>query len=68
MEAVVRIIRYLKGTSERGILFRKHDHLNVEVYIDTDWAGNPNDRRSISGYFALVGGNLVTWRSKNRKW
>lgn len=31
-EAVMRIIRYLKKTPERGIWFRKHQHLDVEVY------------------------------------
>ncbi|KAK3007336.1 hypothetical protein RJ639_016752 [Escallonia herrerae] len=31
-----------------------------------DWAGNATDRRSTSGYFIFVGGNLVTWRSKKQ--
>jgi len=44
-----------------------HGHLNIEVYTDVDWAGNPNDKRSTSGYFTLVGCNLVTWRSKKQK-
>ncbi|KAL9997937.1 putative RNA-directed DNA polymerase [Helianthus debilis subsp. tardiflorus] len=34
---------------------------------DRDWAGDKGDRRSTSGYFTLVGGNLVTWRSKKQK-
>jgi len=48
-------------------MFQKHGHLNIEAYTDADWDGNPNDRRSTSGYFTLVGGNLVTWRSKKQK-
>lgn len=63
----MRILRYLKGTSERGIVFKNHGHHDIEVYTDADWAGNLMDRRSTSGYFALVGGNLVTWRSKKQK-
>ncbi|BBH05273.1 ABC-2 type transporter family protein [Prunus dulcis] len=31
-----------------------------------DWAGNVTDRKSTSGYFTFVGGNLVTWRSKKQ--
>ena len=31
-----------------------------EVYTDADWAGAVDDRRSTSGYFTFVGGNLVT--------
>nr|GFB00943.1 putative copia-type protein [Tanacetum cinerariifolium] len=34
---------------------------------DADWAGDKGNRRSTSGYFSLVGGNLVTWRSKKQK-
>jgi len=67
MEAAKRIVRYLKGTPGSGIMFQKHGHLNIEAYTNVDWAGNPNDRRSTSGYFTLVGGNLVTWRSKKQK-
>ncbi|KAK2965861.1 hypothetical protein RJ640_027148 [Escallonia rubra] len=33
---------------------------------NADWAGNATDRRSTSGYFTFVGGNLVTWRSKKQ--
>jgi hypothetical protein len=67
MEAVMRIIRYLKGAPGRGIQFKKNGHLDVEGYTDADWAGSITDRRSMSGYFTFVGGNLVTWRSKKQK-
>ena len=67
MDAVIRIMRYLKRTPGNGILFRRNEHLNIEAYTDADWAGNPNDRRSTSGYFTLVGGNVVKWRSKKQK-
>ncbi|XLR34469.1 hypothetical protein HN51_043792 [Arachis hypogaea] len=60
MEAVMRIVRYLKGAPGSGIIFKRNDHLKVEAYTDTDWTDNPNDRRSTVGYFTLVGGNLVT--------
>ncbi|KAJ0589411.1 putative RNA-directed DNA polymerase [Helianthus annuus] len=67
MEAVWRIIRYLKGTSGHGVLFQPNQHLKIQAYTDADWAGDKGDRRSTSGYFTLVGGNLVTWRSKKQK-
>ena len=60
MTAVMRILRYLKGTSSRGILLKKNDHLDLRAYTNADWAGDRDDRRSTSGYFTLVGGNLVT--------
>ncbi|RVW82714.1 Retrovirus-related Pol polyprotein from transposon RE1 [Vitis vinifera] len=67
MNAVMHILRYLKNTPRKRILFAKNvDHQNIEVYIDADWAGAVDDRRSTSGYFTFVGGNLVTWKSKKQ--
>ena len=40
MTAVMRILKYLKGTSSRGILFRKNDHLDLLAYTDADWVGD----------------------------
>ena len=51
----------------RGLVFSKNGHLNVEGYTDADWAGSISDRRSTSGYFTFVGGNLVTWRKQETK-
>ncbi|XP_024962038.1 uncharacterized protein LOC112502379 [Cynara cardunculus var. scolymus] len=67
MEAVLRIIRYIKGTAGHGVLFKPNGHLETQLYTDADWAGDKGNRRSIAGYFTLVGGNLVTWRSKKQK-
>ncbi|WJZ84155.1 hypothetical protein VitviT2T_003775 [Vitis vinifera] len=67
MNAIMRILRYLKNAPGKGILFAKNvDHQSIEVYIDADWAGAVDDRRSTSGYFTFVGGNLVTWKSKKQ--
>ncbi|CAL9029011.1 unnamed protein product, partial [Prunus brigantina] len=67
MEAVMRILQYLKSAPGKGLMFSKHGHLEIEGFTDADWAGNRTDRRSTSGYFTFVGGNLVTWRSKKQK-
>ena len=67
LEAALRVVRYLKGTFDHGIMFRRGKHLEIHGYTDADWAGNPIDRRSTSGYFTFVGGNLVTWKSKKQK-
>lgn len=67
MEAGLIIIRYLKGTVGHGVLFKSNGHLEIQAYTNADWAGDKGDRRSTSGYFTLVGGNLVTWRSKKQK-
>ena len=60
LEDVMRIVRYLKGTYGRGILFKKNGNLDLLAYTDADWAGDRDGRNSTSGYFTFVGGNLVT--------
>ncbi|CAN1319888.1 Retrovirus-related Pol polyprotein from transposon TNT 1-94 [Linum perenne] len=65
-DAVYRILRYLKGSPGKGLMFKKRDSLQVEAYTDADWAGDPNDRKSTSGYCTFLGGNLISWRSKKQ--
>lgn len=67
MDAVIRIMRYLKSSPGKGLMFTKNNHVQVEGYTDADWAGDITNRKSTSGYFTFVGGNLVTWKSKKQK-
>ncbi|KAF3659003.1 Endoribonuclease Dicer -like protein 3b [Capsicum annuum] len=50
----------------KGLLFEDRDHEHIIGYTDADWAGSPSDRRSTSGYCVLVGGNVVSWKSKKQ--
>ena len=50
---------YLKGALGRGILYSNHGHNRLECFMDADWDGSKEDRRSTSGYCVFVGGNLV---------
>ena len=38
----------------------------IETFTDPDWAGSKTNRRSTTGYCALDGGNLVSWKSKTQ--
>ena len=63
--AVKRIFRYLKGTSEFGLCYEKSNDLTLSAYIDADWAGSMDGRKSTSGGAFFLGGRLVSWLSKN---
>ncbi|KAL5548419.1 hypothetical protein UlMin_003650 [Ulmus minor] len=68
MNAVMRILRYLKSAPGKGILFAKKENFqNVITYTDADWAGSIDNRRSTSGYFTFVGGNLKRRESHRRR-
>ena len=49
-----------------GIVYSNNGHTRIECFADADWAGSKIDRRSTAGYYVFVGGNLVSWRSKNK--
>ncbi|KAA0045052.1 Cysteine-rich RLK (receptor-like protein kinase) 8 [Cucumis melo var. makuwa] len=66
MEAVNRILIYLKHTPGKGLMFRKTNRKTIEAYTDSDWAESVIDRKSTSSYCTFVWGNLVTWRSKKQ--
>ena len=63
---VIRILRYVKGNPGQGFLYENKGSTQVVAYCDADWAGCPIDRRSTTGYCVFLGGNLVSWKSKNK--
>ena len=36
MNVVTRILRYLKSSLEKGLMFDKNNHFKIEGYIDAD--------------------------------
>ncbi|KAI0494867.1 hypothetical protein KFK09_025013 [Dendrobium nobile] len=61
-----RLLRYLKGTLSFGIPITATD-LQLHAYSDSDWAGDPADRKSTTGYCAFLGSNLISWQVKKNK-
>jgi hypothetical protein len=49
-----------------GLLIKPRFSSQLVVFSDADWAGCPNDRKSISGYCTFFGGNLLSWSSKKQ--
>jgi hypothetical protein len=60
-----RVLRYLKGIINHGLQFSKGT-LHLNAYNDSDWAGNPNDRRSIIGFALFLGPCLISWCAKKQ--
>lgn len=67
--AVKRVFRYLKGTTDYGLVYGGRlswpDRL-ITAYSDADWGSNPNDQKSITGNTYLLGGAAIGWLSKKQ--
>lgn len=62
-QAVKRIFRYLKGTSDVGLIYRGDIQCLVTGYSDSDYAGDVDSRRSMTGYVFTLGGSVVSWKA-----
>ncbi|XP_020686218.1 S-type anion channel SLAH2-like [Dendrobium catenatum] len=60
-----RLLRYLKGTSKYGLPVTKSD-LQLQSFSDADWAGDPESRKSTSGYCSFLGNTLISWTVKKQ--
>lgn len=63
---VKRILRYIKGTLDCGLVFKKVDSPVLEGYADADFASDENSRLSRSGFIAQYGKCSVSWFSRKQ--
>ncbi|GKA66172.1 retrovirus-related pol polyprotein from transposon TNT 1-94 [Tanacetum coccineum] len=62
-EAVKRILRYIKGTSDVALCFGESD-LIFKGYVDSDYAGDLDGSKSTTMYVFTLFGGTVSWVSK----
>ena len=65
-----RVFRYLAGTKSLGLLFGRGSAAGtgmLSAYADADWGSDASDRKSITGWVAMLGGDPVSWASKKQK-
>jgi hypothetical protein len=81
MQAAERVLRYLAGTKDVGLVFgsrnggavgdsrgwRSSVQVDVCAFSDADWANDKGDRRSITGWVAKLNGDPVSWSSKKQR-
>lgn len=65
LSVVKRVLRYLKGTVDHGLLYSK-DSLQFNAFCDFDWASSPDDRRSTSSFAIFLGNSLISWNAKKQ--
>ena len=68
-----RVMRFVADTKEYGLRIEPDEpskdkfHWNMVAYTDSDWAGDKEDRRSVSGYVVFLLGVPILWKSKSQK-
>lgn len=71
MGAVKRIMRYVRGTINYGIMYGKQkltDQVQRKLigFTDSDYAGDNDDRKSTSRYVFMLNSATVSWSSKKQ--
>ena len=64
--AAKSVLRYLSGTSNYDILYNDTSNVILAGFLDSNWAGNLDDRRSITGYAFNIGSEVIAWSSKKQ--
>ncbi|XP_019054405.1 PREDICTED: uncharacterized protein LOC109115167 [Nelumbo nucifera] len=65
-EATLRVVRYLKGNPGQGILLRSNCDLQLYAWCNSDWASFLLSRRSLSGWFIMLGKSSISWKIKKQ--
>lgn len=66
LTAIKRIFRYLKGTTQMGLVYPKDSGFELIAYSDADYAGCQIDCKSTSGTAQFLGEKLISWSSKKQ--
>eukprot|EP00961_Rhodomonas_salina_P125187 1686839-Rhodomonas_salina.1 len=59
------ILRYLKGTKNLKLTYRRQPAATANIlvcYADSDHAGDPDTRRSVTGYIVMLNSAAVSWQ------
>ena len=65
-KSLLHVIGYVKNTMDYGLTYSGNANLTPVAYVDADYGGCRDMRRSTSGYVFMMAGGAVTWSSKRQ--
>ena len=65
--AAKHVLRYLAGTKEYGLDYKRSDGIRLIGFTNSNWAGNVADRKSTSECCFSLGSVAVSWFSRKQK-
>jgi hypothetical protein len=67
LDKALYICRYLVGTSQYRLTYDGDCGEGLAACTDSDWASEPDGRRSQTGFFLKMAGGLISWTSRAQK-
>jgi len=65
-KAVKKALRYIQGTKDLMLTYKRSDNLEVIGYLDADFAGCVDTKKSTSGYIFTLAGGAISWKSSKQ--
>lgn len=62
-----RVLRYLRGTTNYGLFYKKSESDQLVGFSDSDYAGDLEDRKSTSCYVFMLSSGAISWSSKKQQ-
>ena len=66
-KCIERAVGYIKFCKGKGVKTKTPRDLTIISYCDSNYATNPDDRKSVSGMIHTIGGMLLNWCSRKQK-
>ncbi|KAJ0558902.1 putative RNA-directed DNA polymerase [Helianthus annuus] len=66
LDIALRLLKYLKLSPGKGVMFKRANVFCVKGYVDSDWAKCLATRKSVTGYCIFLGNCVVSWKSKKQ--
>jgi hypothetical protein len=64
--AMERVVGYVHQNDPSSLRLRKPRDLKCYAYVDSNFATNKDNRKSVTGFIVTVGGCIVSWSSKTQ--
>ena len=60
------MLRYLRGTTQYKLWYRRTEGVKLQGFIDADWAGSPSEWKSTSRRIFNLGSATISWYSRKQ--
>lgn len=67
LNAAKRILRYVNGTIDYDVFYKKQENSKSVGFTDSDYAGDVDDRKSTSGHVFMLNSGANTWSLKKQQ-